>query len=204
MSKKYNVIVVDDHTERAESALADVAKRVNEKAGYQIEPTIIPFEGAAKRLLETNADIVLVNVTSEPRSNPGMNVLNEYRRENKRTKVILYVYQYGQAFPLEFAFIPDDWQNFINVLDVSAITDINDTASLARFIIKAIEDIDAVMISLEDLILNYGEDGYFEIGEKQYSPQQLLRELRMGTPAGDAFRREVLQNTIAYFMKFGD
>lgn len=204
MSKKYNVIVVDDHAEKAEKVFADVAKRVNEKAGYQIEPTVIPFEGATTRLLETNADIVLVNATSEPRSNPGMNVLNEYRKENKRTKVILYVYPHGQAFPLEFAFTSYDWQNFINELNVSAITVINDAASLARFIIKAIEDIDAVMVSLEDLILNFGDDGYFEIGEKQYSAQQLLQELRMGTQAGNAFRRKEQQLMIEYFMKFGD
>ena len=63
---------------------------------------------------------------------------------------------------------------------------------------------DTVLISLEDLIYHYGENGTFYINNTPVSAQELLTQLRLGSEIGEAFREEIYSTIISYFMKFGE
>ena len=90
----------------------------------------------------------------------------------------------------------------INELNVFAISN-REVRRLAGLIQKAIAELDTVLISMEDLILTYGENGTFIINGSHVSAQQLLMELRLGTEIGERFREDIYSTIISYFMKFG-
>lgn len=90
----------------------------------------------------------------------------------------------------------------INELNIFAISN-RDVRRLAGLIQKAIAELDTVLISMEDLILTYGESGTFIINGAHVPAQQLLTELRLGTEIGEKFREDIYSTIISYFMKFG-
>ena len=63
---------------------------------------------------------------------------------------------------------------------------------------------DAVTASLEELINDYGEDGYFIVDGVNYQANELLNELKINSSVGEKFRIQITKTIVAYFMKFGD
>lgn len=63
--------------------------------------------------------------------------------------------------------------------------------------------LDAVEVSLEELINDYGEDGYFIIDGVNYQANELLNELKINSSVGEKFRIQITKTIVAYFMKFG-
>ena len=96
-----------------------------------------------------------------------------------------------------------DFVQIINELNVFAISN-REYRRMSDVIKKAIDELDTVLISLEDLICNYGENGNFYIDDKMLSAQELLKELKLGTEIGERFREEIYSTIISYFMKFGE
>ena len=75
-------------------------------------------------------------------------------------------------------------------------------------IYKAIEALpsaqpDAVTASLEELINDYGEDGFFIIDGVNYQANELLNELKNNSSVGEKFRKQITKTIVQYFMKFG-
>ena len=62
---------------------------------------------------------------------------------------------------------------------------------------------DAVTASLEELINDYGEDGYFIVDGVNYQANELLNELKINSSVGEKFRVQIAKTIVQYFMKFG-
>ena len=62
---------------------------------------------------------------------------------------------------------------------------------------------DAVTASLEELINDYGEDGFFIVDGVNYQANELLNELKTNSSVGEKFRKQITKTIIQYFMKFG-
>ena len=62
---------------------------------------------------------------------------------------------------------------------------------------------DAVTASLEELINDYGEDGYFIVDGVNYQANELLNELKINSSVGEKFRKQIAKTIVQYFMKFG-
>lgn len=63
---------------------------------------------------------------------------------------------------------------------------------------------DAVTANLEELINDYGEDGYFIVDGVNYQANELLNELKINSSVGEKFRKQITKTIVQYFMKFGD
>ena len=64
--------------------------------------------------------------------------------------------------------------------------------------------LDVITASLEELINDYGEDGYFIVDGVNYQANELLNELKINSSVGEKFRKQITKTIVAYFMKFGD
>lgn len=62
---------------------------------------------------------------------------------------------------------------------------------------------DAITVSLEELINDYGEDGYFIVDGVNYQANELLNELKINSSVGEKFRKKIAKTIVQYFMKFG-
>ena len=62
---------------------------------------------------------------------------------------------------------------------------------------------DAVTASLEELINDYGEDGFFIVDGVNYQANELLNELKTNSSVGEKFRKQIIKTIVQYFMKFG-
>ena len=62
---------------------------------------------------------------------------------------------------------------------------------------------DAVTASLEELINDYGEDGFFIVDGVNYKANELLNELKTNSSVGEKFRKQITKTIVQYFMKFG-
>ena len=70
--------------------------------------------------------------------------------------------------------------------------------------IKALSaQLDVITASLEELINDYGEDGYFIVDGVNYQANELLNELKANSSVGEKFRRQITKTIVQYFMKFG-
>ena len=67
-------------------------------------------------------------------------------------------------------------------------------------IVEAINELDAVIMSLEDLREEYKSEGDFLVNDKLYPIDDLMK---MGTETGEEFRKSVLKMVLTYMMKFG-
>ena len=70
-------------------------------------------------------------------------------------------------------------------------------------IMEAINEMDAIIMSLEDLREEYKSEGEFLVKGKLYPIDEMIRELKKGTKTGEAFRESVLKMVLTYMMKFG-
>ena len=62
---------------------------------------------------------------------------------------------------------------------------------------------DVITASLEELIKDYGEDGYFIVDGVNYQANELLNELKINSSVGEKFRKKITKTIVQYFMKFG-
>lgn len=62
---------------------------------------------------------------------------------------------------------------------------------------------DSVTASLEELINDYGEDGFFIVDGVNYQANELLNELKNNSSVGEKFRKQITKTIVQYFMKFG-
>ena len=74
---------------------------------------------------------------------------------------------------------------------------------IASAIVDAIEELDAIIISMEDLKEEYDSTGDFLVDGKEYPIKVMIEELKKGTEVGNKFRNSVLKMVLTYMMKFG-
>lgn len=212
MPKIFNIIVVDDKPETIEVVLQAVKSSLKIDYNYEINYKLLSKRTEVDQLNNYVCDIVMFdcalsgedyNFQNMDESRYGFELIKKYRKKNKRTKIIFYSGSFDFEDEGTFDLSVLDFIHIINELNVFAITN-REVSRLVDTIKRAIDELDTILISLEDLICHYGEDGYFYVGDKKLSSDELLKELKLGTKLGEKFREEVYSTIISYFMKFGD
>lgn len=74
---------------------------------------------------------------------------------------------------------------------------------ISEAIIEAINELDAIIMSLEDLKEEYQSSGDFLVNDTLYPIDRMLEELKKGTRLGEEFRKSILKMVLTYMMKFG-
>ncbi len=212
MPKIFNIIIVDDKPETIEVVLQAVKSSLKIDYNYEINYKLLSKRTEVDQLNNYVCDIVMFdcalsgedyNFQNMDESRYGFELIKKYREKNKRTKIIFYSGSFDFEDEGTFDLSVLDFIHIINELNVFAITN-REVSRLVDTIKRAIDELDTILISLEDLICHYGEDGYFYVGDKKLSSDELLKELKLGTKLGEKFREEVYSTIISYFMKFGD
>lgn len=210
MDKIFNLIAVDDQPESLEPILAAV-KELLSLEGLNLVYKILSKKNEVEKLKDFPCDIVMFDCALSgedfdfshyEEARFGFKLLQDYRKQNRRTKIIFYSGSFDFEGEGNFDLTCLDFVQMINELNVFAISN-RDVERLAGLIQKAIAELDTVLISMEDLILTYGENGTFIINGAHVPAQQLLMELRLGTEIGEKFREDIYSTIISYFMKFG-
>lgn len=212
MSRIFNIVVVDDNPETLEYVLQAIKMQLKIKYNYDISYVLLSKRKEVEQLNEHACDIVMFdcalsgedyNFQDKDESRYGFELLKEYREKNKRTKIIFYSGSFDFEGEGSFDLSVMEFVQIINELNVFAISN-REVERLVMSIKRAIDDLDTILISLEDLIYSYGEEGYFYIQNQKLSAAELLKELKLGTDIGEKFRKEIYSTIISYFMKFGD
>lgn len=211
MDKTFSIIAVDDNPDTLEPVLFAVQKMLA-LDGIRISYSILSKQDEVDHLMERPCDIVMFdcalsgenyNFQGYEEARFGFTLLQKYRKKNRRTKIIFYSGSFNFDGEGYFDLSVREFVQIINDLNIFAITN-REVPRLSKAIRNAIEELDTILISLEDLIYHYGENGTFHINNTSVSAQQLLTELRMGSEIGEAFRGEIYSTIISYFMKFGE
>lgn len=212
MDKLFNIVAVDDNPDTLEPVLNAVKVMLNYEDGIKINFKILSKSSEVSMLSDTPCDIVMFdcelsgedhNFGDSDESRFGFNLLQQYREKNRRTKIIFYSGSFDFNGEGNFDLTPLEFVRIINELNIFGISN-REVPRLCNLIKNAILSLDTVLISLEDLIYNYGENGIFYIDGKKFTSLQLLNELKMGSNIGETFREEINSTIISYFMKFGD
>lgn len=212
MQKEFEIIVVDDDPDTLETVLKVVKSTLKLDHNYNINYTILSKQHEVDKMNDYICDIVMFdcalsgedyNFQDVAEARYGFELIKKYREKNKRTKIIFYSGSFDFENEGSFDLSVIDFIHIINELNVFAITN-REVSRLVDTIKRAIDDLDTVLISLEDLIDRYGEDGFFWVGNKKIPSKILLEELKLGTKIGEEFREDVYSTIISYFMKFGD
>lgn len=212
MQKEFKIVVIDDDPNTMEFILKAVKSILEIDFNYNISYKILSKRKEVDELKDCLCDIVMFDCALSgedydfhdvAEARYGFELIKRYRENNKRTKVIFYSGSFDFENEGTFDLSILDFVHIINELNVFAISN-RDVPRLVDTIKRAIDDLDTVLISLEDLIYCYGEDGCFYVDNKIISSKELLNELKLGTITGEKFREEVYSTIISYFMKFGD
>ena len=210
MDKTFRIVAIDDNPDTLDPVLHAVKQMLN-LDGVKIEYKILSKQSEVDSLKNYSCDIVMFdcalsgedyNFQNYEESRFGFTLLKRYRENNRRTKIIFYSGSFNFDGEGNFDLSALDFVQIINELKIFAITN-REVPRLSKAIKSAIEELDTVLVSMEDLICNYGENGVFYIEGKSISANQLLQELRLATPVGEKFREEIYSTIISYFMKFG-
>ncbi|WP_122789259.1 hypothetical protein [Intestinibacillus sp. Marseille-P6563] len=210
MDKTFRIVAIDDNPDTLDPVLHAVKQMLN-LDGVKIEYKILSKQSEVDSLKNYSCDIVMFdcalsgedyNFQNYEESRFGFTLLKRYRENNRRTKIIFYSGSFNFDGEGNFDLSALDFVQIINELKIFAITN-REVPRLSKAIKSAIEELDTVLVSMEDLICNYGENGVFYIEGKSISANQLLQELRLGTAVGEKFREEIYSTIISYFMKFG-
>lgn len=210
MDKTFRIVAIDDNPDTLDPVLHAVKQMLN-LDGVKIEYKILSKQSEVDSLKNYSCDIVMFdcalsgedyNFQNYEESRFGFTLLKQYREDNRRTKIIFYSGSFNFDGEGNFDLSALDFVQIINELKIFAITN-REVPRLSKAIKSAIEELDTVLVSMEDLICNYGENGVFYIEGKSISANQLLQELRLGTAVGEKFREEIYSTIISYFMKFG-
>lgn len=209
MEKTYKVIVVDDEPRTIDPVL-QLAKRRIQKYGYAATFVVLSKKNQVKELNTMVADVVMFDCAmsagdfdfkDEQEARYGLSILKEYRELNKRTKIIFYSGAYNFEDDQSIKLTKQDFINMINELNVFAIVN-HEADMMAEYLIKAFDQMEPVLAGMEDLMQEYADQGIFTIDGVNYSSEELLKELKLGTKAGDSFRKNINEIIISYLMKF--
>jgi hypothetical protein len=212
MSKVFEIIAVDDKPETLDIILQVVKSTLKINYNYEINYRLLSKRTEVDKLNDYVCDIVMFDCAlsgedydfkDTHESRYGYELIKQYRKKNKRTKIIFYSgsFDFENEGTVDLSIL--DFVHIINELNIFAITN-REVSRLVDIIKRAIDELDTILISLEELINRYGENGFFYVGDKKISSDVLLKELKLGTKLGEKFREEVYSTIISYFMKFGD
>lgn len=213
MERIIKVVLVDDNASDTNPIMNAVLQLLYDlHPNYQIQYKIVSGNEQLIKAYKSPIDIIMFDCNlsagsfhMKPNTDlayAGLEMLKEYRKTNKRTKVIFYSSYFDlESFDVNLS--TSDFVRMINEYNVFKIACRN-AKNMAEAIRDAIESLDTVLISMEELISSYGTKGYFFVDNKRIPASQLLDELKLGTSLGEIFRKQVFETILCYFMKFGE
>ena len=208
MNRVFKIVLIDDSDKTIKPIMESAKLTLSKRYGYEIDYSIISKSDEFAQINEYIADIVMFdyNLSGSDFSATGLSdygdkLIKQYRKNNKRTKVVFYSSRF-RADEDDMGLSVKDLLLLINELNVFKIIELS-AALFVEAIISAIENIDTVLISFDELINTYGDDGMFVIDGVEMTGQALLNELKLGTQIGNAFREQVNLTILTYLMKFG-
>ena len=211
MSKCFKIVIIDDDPDGIEIIMKAVQQNINLHYGYQINYKILSDQKEIDEMNSIPADIMMfdcalngqaINFGSADESKYGYELISQYRNKNKRTKIIFYSGSFDFENEMHVGLSTKELIYMINELNVFRITNKN-LENLEKCICDAIGNIDSVLISMEELLTDYGENGEFFIDGERISASELLNQLKLGTPLAEKFSNQVNETILTYFMKFG-
>lgn len=209
--RKYKIVIVDDEEKVIDAILQVVKNLLSLELGYDISYIILKDEEEIKNMNNIAADIVLFDCAmgaakldfgDKHESTFGIELMRKFRKNNERTKMIFYSANISSKGSVCYDFTHEEILCLVNELHVYKMIP-KKAECIVEAIKEAITELDAVIISLEDLKEEYDSEGEFLVDNNLYSIGDLVGELKRGTSIGEKFRRSILENVITYMMKFG-
>jgi TATA-box binding protein (TBP) (component of TFIID and TFIIIB) len=209
--KNYRVIFIDDERDVIEKIIEAVNDLLSFEQGYSIEYKILTDRVTIENMNNIAADIVLfdcalggaaLDFEGKDKTLFGVQLMKHFREKNKRTKIIFYSGQFSLTGSRCYDFTHVEMLQLINDLHIYKMGPKN-VEYLTTSIREAILDLDAVIMSLEDLKEEYNSAGDFLIENDLYSIDKVIDELKNGSELGEKFRKSVIEMVLTYMMKFG-
>ncbi len=170
MQKEFEIIVVDDQPDTVKPVLKAVRLMLELDYNYKINYKVLSKQDEVDKLNDYVCDIIMFDCAlnggdydfrDTDGSRYGYELIKKYREKNNRTKIIFYSGSFVFEDEETFNFTVEDFIHIINELNVFAIT--NREVRIVDTIKRAIDNLDTVLVSLEDLIYRYGEEVYSTI-----------------------------------------
>ncbi len=204
-----NILVIDD-LEDVES-IFEVLKDELGYAGYLVNFEFLHQAPDEKFNITKPYDILLfdcyfpgsnlIKFNDDKAKKAGLSLIEKFRGKNFRTKVIFY----SSTFDIENGKTPFDAKDFlsiINELNVFRMVD-KKPEKIEEAIKDAINELDVIMTCMEDIYREYIDDDVtYELNGKEITIKDLLDQLKIGGPESEKFRKNVIESTLLYLMKF--
>lgn len=209
--RTYKVVFIDDEKEVIEKTIEAVKSLIVTKGGIELDYVILSDKKSIDKMNTIAADIVLfdcalyatdLELGTKQESTYGIELMKKFREKNNRTKIIFYSAGFSLKGSECYEFVHEEILQMINEIHIYKMIPRN-VECISEAIMEAIEDLDAVIISLEDLKEEYNSTGEFFVNEQKYPIEDMIEELKKGTTIGNDFRNSVLKMVLTYLMKFG-
>lgn len=209
--KKYSIVFVDDEVEIIKPIMEAVSGLLKVQSGYEIEYTILKNQSDIDNMHNMIADVVLfdcalgaasLNFGDSDETTYGVELMRKFREKNNRTKIIFYSGRFALKGSQCYDFTNMEMLYLINELHVYKMIPKN-AEEIFKAIVAAINDLEPVILSLEELIEEYHNEGEFLVCDKLYSINDLLAEIKKNSDIGEKFRKDVYKLVLTYMMKFG-
>lgn len=209
--REYKVVFIDDE-ERILSEIMNAANNlISLQKGYKVSYSVLKNQDDVNGMNNIPADVVLFDVAlgaaafdfgTMDESRFGVELMSRFREKNERTQIILYSGEIKLKGQQCYEFTNEEMLWLINDLHVFKIIP-KKVEDICNAIIDALDGLDTIIMSLEDLKEEYQSKGEFLVDGKLYPIDKMIHELKIGSKIGDQFRGSVLKMILTYMMKFG-
>jgi hypothetical protein len=209
--RTYKILFIDDEKQIIDTIMGAVQNLLSLERGYKIEYFVLNKPDEIENMNNMAADIVLfdcamnaapLNFGDCEENTFGVNLMKEFRKKNTRTKIIFYSGEFSLYGTQCYNFTNEEMLYLLNDLHIYKMVP-KKVEYISGSIVEAIDELDAVIMSLEDLKEEYHSCGDFLVNNELYSIDDIIIELKNGTELGEKFRKNVLKMVLTYMMKFG-
>lgn len=207
----YKVLFIDDEKELIENTMRVVEELILLKCGCRVSFDVINKSEDVENMNNMAADIVLFDCAlggaaldfgDNIEAIFGVELMRRFRKNNERTKIIFYSGGFSLSGSQCYDFTNEEMLQLINDLHIYKMIP-KESQYICEAIMEALNELDSIIVSLEDLKEEYRSEGNFLVGEKLYTIDELIKELKKGSRVGEEFRKSVLKLVLTYMMKFG-
>lgn len=209
--RKYRILFIDDEKELINQIIEAVKIFIATRDGIDLEFEVLSDKESIEKMNDIAADIVLfdcalygtdLDYTGVQASAYGIELMRKFREKNKKTKIIFYSGGFSLSGSQCYEFVHEEVLQLINDIHIYKLIP-KKAEYIADAVKEAIDELDAVIISLEDLKEEYNSTGEFLVNNQRYPIENMIAELKKGTDVGNEFRNAVFKMVLTYLMKFG-
>lgn len=209
--KKYRIVFIDDEESVIGEIMEAVCNLMSLKKGYEITYSVLKSQVDIENMNSVAADIVLFDCAlggaaldfgEDDETTFGVELMRRFRKNNERTKIIFYSGRFSLTGSQCYDFTNEEMLKLINELHIFKMIP-KKAKYIENAIVEAVNELDAIIMSLEDLKEEYNSKGDFLVNDRLYPIGDLIVELKRGSKVGEDFRKSVLKMLLTYMMKFG-